>query len=46
MTRRIDFDDGTRWVARLPFPGSDADREALSRSKTMQIEVASMKFFK
>ena len=46
MTRRIDFDDGSRWVARLPFPGSDTDREALSRSKTMQIEVASMKFFK
>ncbi|KAK2595514.1 hypothetical protein QQS21_006789 [Conoideocrella luteorostrata] len=45
MTRRIVFEDGTSWVARLRFPNHDtaADREALENSKVMEIEVASMK---
>ncbi|ATY65232.1 kinase-like domain [Cordyceps militaris] len=42
MTRRLDFVDGITWVARVRFPSTDAatDREALSASKTMEIEIA------
>lgn len=48
MTRRLNFVDGSSWVARLRLPVPDwaTDYEALSDSNTMQIELASMKFFR
>ncbi|OAA79292.1 Protein kinase-like domain protein [Akanthomyces lecanii RCEF 1005] len=48
MARRLDFVDGVSWVARVRFPSSAtaAAREALSEAKTMEIEVATMKFFR
>ena len=48
MARRFDFVDGVSWVARVRFPSSDAAsaREALSEAKTMETEVATMKFFR
>lgn len=48
ITRRLNFDDGVSWVARLRFPPSEnaTDREALPTSKVMEIEVATMKFFR
>lgn len=48
MTRRIDFYNGTSWIARLRFPldAEAAQREALPREKVMQLEVAIMKFLR
>ncbi|OAQ99561.1 hypothetical protein LLEC1_01332 [Akanthomyces lecanii] len=48
MARRLDFVDGISWVARVRFPSSAAAaaREALSEAKTMELEVATMKFFR
>lgn len=47
MTRRINFEDGTSWVARLRFPTDEkSQREGLPYDKVMEIEVASMKVFK
>lgn len=48
MARRLDFVDGVSWIARVRFPSSAAAaaREALSEAKTMEIEVATMKFFR
>ncbi len=48
MTRRLSFVDGINWVARVRFPSSDeaVARESLSTPRTMEIEVASMKFFR
>ncbi|KEZ39514.1 Protein kinase-like domain [Scedosporium apiospermum] len=48
MVRRIVFEDGVNWVARVRLPNENmfAGREELEDSKTMEIEVASMKFFR
>ncbi|EXJ80739.1 hypothetical protein A1O3_07023 [Capronia epimyces CBS 606.96] len=49
MVRRIVFEDGTSWVARLRLPRLGAvlgDREMLDEARTLQVEVASMKFLK
>lgn len=49
MVRRIDFTDGTSWVARVRLPELRTvfgDREALDVASTLRVEVASMKFFK
>lgn len=48
MVRRIVFEDGENWVARVRLPNENmfAGREELEDSKTMEIEVASMKFFR
>ncbi|KAF5718209.1 kinase-like domain-containing protein [Fusarium globosum] len=49
MVRRIDFNDGTSWVARVRLPELCTvfgDREALDVASTLEVEVASMKFFK
>ena len=48
MVRRIDFDDGVSWVARLRLPSDDmfAGRQLLENSKVMEIEITSMKFFR
>jgi hypothetical protein len=46
MVWRIIF-DGMSWVVRVRLPNDDtfADREALEGFKSMEIEVAGMKFF-
>jgi hypothetical protein len=48
MVRRINFDDGVSWVVRLRLPDIDMfkGREVLTSSKAMEIEIASMKFFR
>ncbi|KAF5976140.1 protein kinase-like domain-containing protein [Fusarium bulbicola] len=49
IVRRIDFADGTSWVARVRLPELRTvfgDREALDVASTLKVEVASMKFFK
>lgn len=48
MVRRIVFDDGKSYVARLRLPdeGFGEGREKLDVAKAMEIEVASMKFFR
>ncbi|KAF5672697.1 kinase-like domain-containing protein [Fusarium denticulatum] len=49
MVRRIDFTDGTSWVARVRLPELRSvfgDREALDVASTLKVEVSSMKFFK
>ncbi|PVH70379.1 hypothetical protein DL98DRAFT_661210 [Cadophora sp. DSE1049] len=49
MVRRIVFEDGISWVARLRLPLLKAvfgGREALDRASSLKIEIASMKFFK
>lgn len=47
MGRRIVFEDGTNWVARVRLPdyASLARYEALEAVKVMEVEIASMKFF-
>jgi hypothetical protein len=46
MVRRIKFDDGVSWVVRLRLPDEDmfAEREALTGSRAMEVEIANMKF--
>lgn len=49
MVRRIVFDDGVSWVARVRMPELGAvfgERELLSVASTLRVEVASMKFIK
>lgn len=49
MVRRIVFEDGISWVARLRLPRLGAvisDRETLDEAKTLKVEVASMRFLK
>ncbi|KAK5218482.1 hypothetical protein LTR47_011704 [Exophiala xenobiotica] len=49
MVRRILFEDGISWVARLRLPRLGAvisDRATLDEAKTLKVEVASMKFLK
>jgi hypothetical protein len=49
MVRRIVFEDGISWVARLRLPRLGAvtgDRETLDEARTLKVEVASMKFLK
>ncbi|KAG9502074.1 hypothetical protein J7337_007790 [Fusarium musae] len=49
MVRRIDFTDGTSWVARVRLPELRTvfgDREVLDVASTLNVEVSSMKFFK
>ncbi|KAG5761086.1 hypothetical protein H9Q72_010812 [Fusarium xylarioides] len=49
MVRRIDFTDGTSWVARVRLPELRTvlgDRKALDVASTLKVEVSSMKFFK
>ncbi|KAF5556993.1 kinase-like domain-containing protein [Fusarium napiforme] len=49
MVRRIDFTDGTSWVARVRLPDLRTvfgDREVLDVASTLKVEVSSMKFFK
>ncbi|KAH9211764.1 hypothetical protein DL95DRAFT_525548 [Leptodontidium sp. 2 PMI_412] len=49
MVRRIVFEDGISWVARLRLPLLKAvfgDREALDPASSLKVEIASMKFFK
>ena len=47
MVRRINFEDGVGYVARLRLPDEEmcAEREALAGLKVMEVEIASMKFF-
>jgi hypothetical protein len=46
MVRRVKFDDGVSWVVRLRLPDKDtfAEREAITGSMAMEVEIASMKF--
>ncbi|KAF5627809.1 kinase-like domain protein [Fusarium tjaetaba] len=49
MVRRIDFTDGTSWVARvrlLEFRTVFGDREVPDVASALKVEVSSMKFFK
>jgi hypothetical protein len=49
MVRRVVFEDGIRWVARLRLPllkAAFGGREALDCASFLKVEIASMKFFK
>lgn len=48
LVRRITFQDGVNWLARLRFPRSPDlyQDEALDDAKAMAIEISSMKFLK
>ncbi len=49
MVRRIIFEDGISWVARLNLPSLRAafgDQEVLERPLCLKVEIASMKFLK
>ena len=48
MTRRLTFDDGESWVARVRMPLEDGGKEGdeLPVQKTMEMEVATMRFLR
>ncbi|UJO21547.1 uncharacterized protein CLAFUR5_09298 [Fulvia fulva] len=49
VVRKLEFSDGVDWIARVRLPlleGMSEEREALGAEKSMEVEIATMKYLK